>query len=166
MNPEFNCSRVVTLYFAESKYQGLLLRTLTFVVPHTPPLRLSLHSQHPSSPWVCPLNPEFQHPASPRTSRCVSQAGTKMVVAQTVYVELSLFCLPQTTCCTLLSASEAPFWSQLISPLARELARVQEPFLFFSSLPGETAEMCLRGGGALVLYVSAQKEFRERQSDR
>ena len=54
----------------------------------------------------------------------------------TVCAGLSLFCLPQTGFCTLLWASEAPFLSWLISLLARGLLRVQEPFLFFSSLPG------------------------------
>ena len=39
-------------------------------VPHSRPFRLSPCSQPQSSPWVCPLKPEVQHPAPARTSRC------------------------------------------------------------------------------------------------
>ena len=66
------------------------------------PLRLSPLSQHQSSPRVCPLHPEFQHPAPTGTSGCTSQTGGRRVVAQTICVGLSVVCLPQTGCCTLL----------------------------------------------------------------
>lgn len=38
-------------------------------------LQLSPYSQQQSSPWVCPLNPEFRHQAPTHTSSCTSQAG-------------------------------------------------------------------------------------------
>ena len=89
-----------------------------------------------SSPWVCPLKPEFQHPAPACTSWCERQAGECRQVARTLCAGLALLCLPQTGCCTLLPASEAPFLSWLISLPVKGLPRVQEHFLFHSSLPG------------------------------
>ena len=57
----------------------------------------------------------LQHPAPACTSRHVSQAGTWVAVAWTLWVGLSLSCLPQTSSCTLLWASEVSFLSLLIS---------------------------------------------------
>ena len=66
------------------------------------PLRLSPCSQQQSSPQVCSPEPMFQHPAPVHTSRHTSQAGACRAVARTICVGLTLSCLPQTGCCTLL----------------------------------------------------------------
>ena len=65
------------------------------------------------------------------------------------------------------------FKSLPISKLSCFLAKLREFFVYtiYKSFIRyvETAEMCLGAGGlqgALVLYVSVQKEFSERQSDR
>lgn len=50
-------------------------------------------------------------------------------------VQVSLFCLQQTSCCACLQASEAPFLSWLISLQVKGLPRLREPFLFHSSVP-------------------------------
>ena len=71
-------------------------------VLHSSPFRLSPSSQQQFSPWVCPLNPKFQHPAPTHTSGCTSQGGGLRAVAPTVCAVLSLFCLSQTSCGTLL----------------------------------------------------------------
>ena len=54
------------------------------------------------SPWVCSPNPTFQPPAPMCTGGHMSQAVACRAVAQTICVGLSLSCLPQTGCCTLL----------------------------------------------------------------
>ena len=66
----------------------------------------------------------------------MSQVGVYKTVAQIICVGLSLSCLPQTSFCTLLSASEARFMTQLISLPLRGLSRVWKPLLSFGSLPG------------------------------
>lgn len=53
----------------------LLQSPSIMTVPHSSPFRLSLHSQHKSSPWVCPLNPEFQQPVPIGTRGPAFQAG-------------------------------------------------------------------------------------------
>lgn len=79
------------------------------------------------------LGVELQHPAPTHTDRPSSQAGKHKVV--TSGASCTLFCLLQTSCCTLLLGSKAPLWSRLISPV-RELLRVWKPFLLHSSLSG------------------------------
>lgn len=49
---------------------------------HCMSFRLSLHSQTESSPWVCLLRPEFQHPSAAHKSRCASGAGECSEVAR------------------------------------------------------------------------------------
>lgn len=100
------------------------------------PFRLSLLSQPQSSSQVHPLKPKFHHPVHTPTSTYASQAGEHRVVAQTICISLSLFCLPQRGCCALLRGYKVPFLFWLISPLMKELPRVRDPFLFHSSLPG------------------------------
>ena len=68
---------------------------------HSSPFRLSPCSQPQSSPQVCPLKPEFQHPAPTCTIRYMSPSGEYSEVARIVCVGLALFCLPQASCCTL-----------------------------------------------------------------
>ena len=87
--------------------------------PHSHPLRLSPHSQQQSPPQVYSPNPTFQHPDSVHTGRHPSQAGVCRAVARTICVRLALSCLPQTGCCSLLRALEAPLLSQLISAPVR-----------------------------------------------
>ena len=48
---------------------------------HTPAPSGCLCSQPQCSPQVCPLKPEFQHPAPARTSGCASQAEERRAVA-------------------------------------------------------------------------------------
>ena len=111
---------------------------------HTPPAAAwttlqslqAICAQPESSPWVCPLKPEFQHPATAHTSRRVSSAGKCSKVAQTICAGLSLFCLLQAGCCTLLWVSEAPYLSRLTFQLVKGVPSVREPFPFYSSLPG------------------------------
>ena len=79
--------------------------------PHFRPFGLSPCSHAESSPWVCLLKPEFQHPAAVHTSRCMSLAGECSKVATTLCTDLSPFCLTQAGCCTLLRASDTPFLS-------------------------------------------------------
>ena len=74
---------------------------------HSSPFRLSPCSQPQSSPQVCPLKPEFQHPAPTCTIRYMSPSGEYSKVARIVCVGLALFCLPQASCCTLPWAFEA-----------------------------------------------------------
>ena len=110
---------------------------------HNPvPSRLPQSSQPQSSPWVCSLNPRFQHPDPTCTGRHASQAGVHRKVAWTFCVDLTLFCLPHTCCSALLRASESSFLSWLISPLVRGLPRVWELFLFNSSLQGVKVWPC------------------------
>lgn len=66
------------------------------------PIRLSLQSQIESCPWVYPLKPESQHPAAAHTSRNTFHARKCSEVARTVCAGLSLCCLLQASCCTLL----------------------------------------------------------------
>ena len=111
---------------------GWLLWTLPIAaLPHSSPFRLFLHGQNWSSPWVRFTNPKVQHSTPAHTGRFESQAGVYSVAAQTV--GLSVFCLPQATCGTLLWASKFPFVSWLI-PLT---VSVQEP-VFFSA----PSQMC------------------------
>lgn len=92
-------------------------------------------SQPQSSLCVCPLKPGFQHPAPAHTNRLLSQAGECRKVARSLCSGLSLFCLLQDGCCTLLRASEAPFLFQLMSLPVKRLPRAREPLLFPSSFP-------------------------------
>ena len=79
---------------------GLLWQTHTLSCTHPHlrlrsyfrPLGLSLHSQTESSPWVCPLKPEGQHPVTVHTSRCAFQAGQCGDMARIIYAGLSLPC--------------------------------------------------------------------------
>lgn len=98
---------------------------------HCMSFRLFLHSQTESSPWVCLLRPEFQHPAAVHKSRCASGAGECSEVAKTFCAGLCLFC-----CCTLLWATEALYLSWLISQLVRGVLRVRKPLFFHHSLSG------------------------------
>ena len=106
------------------------------VVPGSSPFRLFPCSPSQSSLWVWSLKPKLPYPALACTGRQVSQARKCRAVVLTVYACLSLFWLLQTGCCVLLWGSEAPPLSWLISPAVTGLARVQEPFLFYSSIPG------------------------------
>lgn len=93
-------------------------------VPHTSYFGLFLCIQPQSSPQVCPLKPEFQHPANPSThpltsalhphtlADTLSQAEQCSQVTWTLCAGLSLFCLLQSGYCILLLASEAPCLSQ------------------------------------------------------
>ena len=104
--------------------------------PHSSPFRLSPCSHPQSAPQVCPLKPEFQHPAPAHTSRHASWARECMELARTFCAGLSLFCMPRAGYCTLLRASETPFPSRLISLPVKKFPRVSEHFLFHNSLPG------------------------------
>ena len=97
--------------------------------PHPRPFRLSLPSQTKSSPRVCPLKPEFQHPAAEHTRWLGSAArwpGPSVLVS---------FC---PACCKLAAAlsSEPPYLSRWTSQLVKGVPRVREHFVFHSSLPG------------------------------
>ena len=109
------------------------------------PFRLSLLSQPQSSSQVGPLKPKFHHPVPTPTSTCVSRAGEHRMVAQTICVSLSLFCLPQTGCCALLRACKVPFVFRLISPLVKGLPRVRKPSSFTvpSQGPGGTGSILI-----------------------
>ena len=81
-------------------WHGILMED-THSIRHVPPVAAQLHSspyelclcnQPESSPYVCPLIPQFQHPTTAHTSRRTSQAGMCGVVARTVYTGLSLPC--------------------------------------------------------------------------
>ena len=89
---------------------------------------VNLRIQTQSSPQVCPLKPEFQHPATaptpppdpcpplPYISRHMSQAKQCSQVTWTLCAGLSLFCLLQSGYCILLLACEAACLSQSWSP--------------------------------------------------
>ena len=105
--------------------------------PQSSPFRLSPRSQHQSFPLVRPPKPKLQHPAPPcPTPHWQTQVSGLGVLGGTDCAVLPLLWLQQTSRCTLLQGSEAPPPSQLITPPVRGLPRVQEPFLFHSSLPG------------------------------
>ena len=59
---------------------------------HSRPFGMSPHSQTVSSPWVCPLKPEFQHPVTAHTSRHASWAQKCGNMARTICVGVSLPC--------------------------------------------------------------------------
>ena len=85
--------------------------------PYSCPFSLSLHIQQLSSPRVhCP-NPIFQHAAPLCTRRHMAQAGVHGAAAWTVSTDLTLSCLPLTSCCIPLWPPKAPSVSQLIFPL-------------------------------------------------
>ena len=111
---------------------------------HTTLQPLQTVSAQPTSvlPLALSSKAKFHHPGPMRTSGCTSQAGECRVVVWTICAGLCLFCLQQTGWCPLLQVFEAPFLSQPISPPVRGLPRVQEHFLFQSSLPGLQVPFC------------------------
>ena len=123
-------------------------------LPHSHPLSLSPHGQQQSPPRVCSLNPMFQPPAPMCTSRRLSQAGPRRAVARTTFIGLTLSCLPQTGCCSLLQAPESPLLSQLMSPQVRGLPQVWAPLLTFSSLPGAQVPSCFLSSSFPLLLSS------------
>ena len=74
----------------------------SYEYPPSHPLRLSPQSQQQSYPRVCCPMPMFQLSGSMCTSRHKSQSGACSAVVRTICVGLTLSCLPQTGCFTLL----------------------------------------------------------------
>lgn len=104
-------------------------------IPHSSPVRQSLHSQPQYSSWVCPL--KLVSSSSPRTYQQACVSGWGMQQGGTDYLFWSLFCSLQISCVAFLQASEASFLFWLILLTMRGLPQVWKPFLFHCSFLGQ-----------------------------
>lgn len=104
-------------------------------IPHSSPVRQSLHSQLQYSSWVCPL--KLVSSSSPRTYQQACVSGWGMQQGGTDYLFWSLFCSLQISCVAFLQASEASFLFWLILLTMRGLPQVWKPFLFHCSFLGQ-----------------------------
>ena len=108
---------------------------LVAAVPHSCPLRLSLHSQPQSSPWGCLLNPKFQHHPQPLPADVCLKLGSAGRWHRPLGQSPSILPAAHQLLWSPLSPW-GPFLSQLVSLQVRGLHSVQEPFFFCSLLPG------------------------------
>ena len=109
------------------------------------PLRLFLHSQQQTSPWICSPNSMFWHSASVHASRHMSQAGIhKGCGTWTICVCLTLFGPTQAGFPTLLWALKALFLSRLISPPVKM-------FFGYRNVSSPLATLFHRGRGPFLL---------------
>ena len=93
--PPFTCDLTVALHFCGRPW-FLPCTPLVATILCSSPFRLSPCSQPQSSPWVCPLNPEFQHPAPALTRWMHIWCWEHRRVVQTICAGLS-----RSACCKL-----------------------------------------------------------------
>ena len=117
------------------------------LLPSTPSVAMTRLLQAISAPNPGPLPgtqlQSLSFSTLPQPSPTVEcQVGECSIVVLTLYVGYTLFCLPQTSCCSLLLHSKSPPPSSLISPVVRNLPKVWELFLLHSSFPGVQTPSC------------------------